>query len=545
MALLGTETMGGRRTSAAVLAAATLLPGVLLALAFAARAITARGADLHADELYDLFAARMIMEHGIPVFPSGMLWPAGGPLPYLEAPFVGLAGVLSHWGRAPSVVVSSLSVLMLFWLGRDMFGRFVGLAGAAAWAFDPDAVLWGAYARQYSLHPLLMFMTLYLVRRAARMGCANGTGPAAAVAFIATLWTQPPTIFFSPAFAVAFLLWLQRPALRALVATAAVGLIGTAAVWCYVSLGDPGLIESSSAEGGAIVLPSFAALGLSSLFQRYLPFFLEFPHRTLLTTIAAVSVAAASWSAATSRLTPDQAADPVRRDLLALGSFSLVAVAGLSFFRYGQPGYALALLGPVFLIGAQGLSAIGRGSSDTGQGSQSGSSGEWRAVFPIVLVALLLVPAARDLRRNALPAASDGQMDAYLYIGRNWQPGDAMLDANIVAWVVAAERDPHFFYLCADACGLGLLRKGEVFVNRFIGSPQIRTAEQVADVLDRYPRVWFAIKKSDWENDQRMPPPIRKLVAERMHIVFSENMATVFRTRESAAAQPESSTRDR
>ena len=501
---------------------------LLLLLAFSVRAVTAYRADLHADEVYDLFAARMIYEHGVPVFPSGMLWPAGGVLTYLEAPFVGLAGVLSHWGRAPGVICSTSSVLALYWFGRPMFGRAVALAGAIAWAFDPEAVLWGAYARQYSLHALLLFVTLYLVRRAALQGCSNGSGPVAAAAFTLTLWVQPPTMFFAPAFVLAYLIWMRRIEFRPLVLSCLAAIAGAAAVWFYVSLGDPGLMESASAEGGSIVFPPLFSQGLWGLVQRYWPFLTSFPHRALLMTVSAVSAAAAIWALATS-LRVGQPFDPRRRDVLALSGFTLFAVIGLSFFRYGQPGYGLALLGPLFLLGAQALSAFDWVVPiATHQSIRDIRLINFGNAFAVVLIALLMSFALGDLRRNARPGAGDGQMDAYLYIGRNWQSGDAMLNANITAWVMAAGRDPHFYYLCVDTCGLGLQRKGSVYVNRFLGSPQIRTAAEVESILDGHRRVWFAVKQSDWENDLRLPPAIRNVISERMKLVFKENVATVF-----------------
>jgi 4-amino-4-deoxy-L-arabinose transferase-like glycosyltransferase len=524
-----TETIRpGRAVYSIAPACARFFPEILLVLAFSVRAVTAYYADLHADEVYDLFAARMIMDHGIPIFPSGMLWPAGGFLTYLEAPFVGLAGALSHWGRAPSVIVSSLSVWALYWFGREMFGRTVALAGAIAWAFDPDAVLWGAYARQYSLHPLLLFATLYFVRRAAQLGCAQWSGLGAASAFVVTLWVQPPTIFFVPAFVIAYLIWMQRIEPRAFFLSAVIALSGTVAVWSYVSLGDPGLLESASAEGGSIVFPPLATQGLWSLLQRYSHFFTAFPHRTTLLIVAFVSAAVAAWSLAASFLLSSQTFDSRRRDVLSLSGFVFFAVAGLSFFRYGQPGYALALLGPLFLLGAQGLNAFARRLPVTPRENQPIRTGHLRNAFAVVLIALLMLPAMKELRRNTFSGAGDGQMDAYLYIGRNWQPGDAMLNANITAWVVAADRDPHFYYLCVDGCGLGLRRKGDAYVNRFIGSPQIRTAEEVGNILDTHQRVWFAVKQSDWENDQRFPSAIRNIITDRMSVVFEENVATVF-----------------
>ena len=305
---------------------------ILLTIAVVTRGATAYFAELHADETYDLFAARMIAEHGVPIFPSGMLWPAGGPLPYLEAPFVALFGVLSHWGRVPSFVFSTLSVLALYHLGRGMFGRVVAAAGALAWALDPEAVLWGAYARQYSLFPLALFVTLYLVRRAAQLGCAQGSGLVAALSFVFTLWVQPPAIFFVPAFVVAYLVWLERIDLRSFFLSVAVTIGGAFAVWLYVSRGDPGLLKSASTEGGALVFPPLASQGLMGVFQRYEPFFTAYGRREVLLLVSVIVLVAAAWSLSIAEFDTPSRASQGCRDVLALGLFALVATAGLSSF---------------------------------------------------------------------------------------------------------------------------------------------------------------------------------------------------------------------
>ena len=308
---------------------------ILLTIALVTRGATAYFAELHADETYYLFAARMIAEHGVPIFPSGMLWPAGGPLPYLEAPFVALFGVLSHWGRCQASSFRRFPCWHCITLGEECLAAWSRQPGPLLGP-DPEAVLWGAYARQYSLFPLALFVTLYLVRRAAELGCAQGSGLVAALSFVFTLWVQPPAIFFVPASVVAYLVWLERIDLRSFFLSVAVTIGGAFAVWLYVSRGYPRLLESASTEGGALVFPPLASQGLMGVFQRYEPFFTAYGHREVLLLVSVIVLVAAAWSLSIARFDTPSRASQGCRDVLALGLFALVATAGLSFFRYGN-----------------------------------------------------------------------------------------------------------------------------------------------------------------------------------------------------------------
>ena len=107
-----------------------------------------------------------------------------------------------------------------------------------------------------------------------------------------------------------------------------------------------------------------------------------------------------------------------------------------------------------------------------------------------------------------------------------------MLNANITAKLYAGE-DPHFHFLCVDTCGIGLMKSGNVYVNRFLGVPQLTTLDEVRRVLGQFPRVWFVVKQSDWENDKRLPPDIRAEIGSRMEVIFTSNATQVFLSRAS------------
>ena len=461
--------------------AAVVLGGLAL------RILTAARAEIHADETYDFYAARATLSHGYPLFPSGMMWPAGGLLPYLEAPFVGFAGEVSRWARTPSVVLSTLSILALYRLTARAFGTNAGLAAALAWALDPDAILWGAYGRQYSIVPLLVFLTLIFVENAARRNCAGWSGAAAVAAYLVTVWTQLPSLLFFPAFVAAYLVLAEPRRTLAELLSALAAAAGSVAIYLWIVRGDPGLLQSADMEGGALVPPQLNSAALQQYFHRYVPFFNQYWHRAALLILALVTFAGCVFRYFATPRATRMATD---RATMSLGTFFILSILGLSVLRYQQPGYALALLGPLFAIGVAGAIAIVAGDREHAASSAGG-----RAALMLCVV-IFCWSSLDDVRRNMGRHAGDGQVAAYRYMGQHWQPGDASLNANITALLFAGP-DPHFHYLCARSCGLGLMKTDKGLVNRFLGVAQISTVEATNEILDKYPRVWFAVKGSD------------------------------------------------
>jgi hypothetical protein len=340
---------------------------------------------------------------------------------------------------------------------------------------------------------------------------------------------QPPTLLFLPGLAAAYLAWAGRLDWRQLLPGLVCLVIGATAVVALVYMGDPGLMQSANAQGGAIVLPAPTVPALLAMSRRYVPFLIAFPARELLFVFAAVTTGLVAWHWIRGMRPQLRALSSRQRDIVALALMLMLSLVGLGLFRYQQPGYGLALLGLLFLLGGAGLDALARALGagvQTETAPRGGLDGRlWAA--PIVVLACLL-PAISELRHNAARGEGDGQSEAYAYVGDHWRPGDAWLNANIVAWIYAGHADPHFFYLCASSCGLGLMQGKNGYVNRFIGSPQVTTEGEVTRILDTYPRAWFVVKQSDWEDGQRMPPAIRRVISDRMQIVFKRNLATVF-----------------
>jgi hypothetical protein len=57
--------------------------------------------------------------------------------------------------RVPSLMFSIAGVGIAFSLGTEMFAPAVGIAGAVLWALSPPAVIYGAWARMYSMYATL------------------------------------------------------------------------------------------------------------------------------------------------------------------------------------------------------------------------------------------------------------------------------------------------------------------------------------------------------------------------------------------------------
>ena len=80
---------------------------------------------------------------------------------YLMHYWLKLAGT-SEWAiRFPSVVFGTLAVLMIFFLGKEMFNTFVGFTSALLMSLMPDQIYFSQQARAYPLLILLMVIATY------------------------------------------------------------------------------------------------------------------------------------------------------------------------------------------------------------------------------------------------------------------------------------------------------------------------------------------------------------------------------------------------
>ncbi len=117
--------------------------------------------SLWVDELNFVYAGKSIVAGEEPRFPSGNL----NKRAMLFAEAVGLSfrvfGVNEFGARFPSAVFGVLSVIAIFFIARDLFGRNVGLLSAFLLTFSHLCIGWSRLARMYTLFQLLYVIGAY------------------------------------------------------------------------------------------------------------------------------------------------------------------------------------------------------------------------------------------------------------------------------------------------------------------------------------------------------------------------------------------------
>lgn len=116
----------------------------------------------HPDELYHILAARGLLETGEPRIGEG-LYPRGFLFTWLVAQSFRLFGEGLATARLPSVLATSLLILVLFvWVRREA-GDLAAWLAAGFYAISPFAVLIAQFCRFYALQTLAFILALWLV----------------------------------------------------------------------------------------------------------------------------------------------------------------------------------------------------------------------------------------------------------------------------------------------------------------------------------------------------------------------------------------------
>ena len=145
-----------------------LLPIVLLAIPMACYNLAYE--PFWQDELSSYYAARSIMLHGFPAFPSGYLYPKGELYSYLLALVMSIFGTTSAVvPRTISVVWYLLSIPLLYHCGQKLFNRKVAWLATAMLAFSPYVLLWARQTRMYEQAQLSALIVFFMFYRAIQM----------------------------------------------------------------------------------------------------------------------------------------------------------------------------------------------------------------------------------------------------------------------------------------------------------------------------------------------------------------------------------------
>lgn len=113
------------------------------------------------DEYRHVFAAKSILENGNPVLPSGKSYTRALLFTYTVALSFRFLGVSEYSARLPSVVFGTLSIMLIFFVGKRFFGAAVGLIAAFLFAFVPLEIVWSRECRFYSMYQFFYILSVF------------------------------------------------------------------------------------------------------------------------------------------------------------------------------------------------------------------------------------------------------------------------------------------------------------------------------------------------------------------------------------------------
>jgi len=135
--------------------------GVVLGLAIYMRLLHV-GLNFFQDEVYTLLATQGVLQHGLPVMPSGLVYVRAFPMTYLAAAFSYVVQPPEIAVRGAAILVGLLSLLFIQCVVQRKFDYWHGLIAAAVVAISPWHAFYSLFARSFLAQSLCFAVILYL-----------------------------------------------------------------------------------------------------------------------------------------------------------------------------------------------------------------------------------------------------------------------------------------------------------------------------------------------------------------------------------------------
>lgn len=487
--------------------------------------------NLYPDEFVTLLAVRMIGQKGWPQMPSGLFYDHGLLFSYLGS-------LAALWGpdrlavRYASLAAGLLAVGLVFFLGRRWFSPGVGLAAAAGLVIAPAAIHWSGRARMYGLLQLLVLLVLWLAYEGIARGDARRRW-LALLAYLGAVLTHFAAVALAPPLLVAAGLgwWARRRAgaagsiKRAWPELLALGLV-LAAAFVVKRAGQPKGVEALAAAnalpGLAQVLTIYSEVSLNPVegWLAIAPFYTTLP-AALFAPFAVVALAAAGWRAGKALLSPAFFL------ALVLLLTTLEMVLFVSADRRDDK-YLFMLLPALLLLGAQGMVVAGGwllagGRNDRPELARAAArpvaslepatrGPVFSAILPALLAAVIVAaawPGAAALLANT----GDDYDTAFAYVRARWQPGDAILTGTPAAAAFYLGRNDFYAVQRRGGYDYRLLVVNGRPVDRWLGSPAIRTDKELHQALAGG-RVWLVLERWGLQREYYDLPFQQQLLAQ-------------------------------
>jgi hypothetical protein len=135
---------------------------LFLVLGFFLRVYYISNDSLWIDEGYTIMQQRAISEHGYPLLMSGYKELKDVLLPYLLAA-ASLVGDDVAIFRLISAIFGTGSILLIFFIGKNLANKYIGLVSAFLMAFSYWHIAWSRQVRAYSMLVFFAMLTLFFI----------------------------------------------------------------------------------------------------------------------------------------------------------------------------------------------------------------------------------------------------------------------------------------------------------------------------------------------------------------------------------------------
>lgn len=496
----------------------TLVPPVL---GFALRLNYVLQAEPFVDEPTTLLVAQAISQSGVPTLPSGLFYGNDLPFSYLAGVLALVFGPHLVVIRLFSLVVSVATIVLVYQVGKRLISHWIGLWAALLLALNPAAIVWGGRARAYALLALLAFLATWLFHTGVTSGNSRPRRLGLLILVVA-VFVHPEAALLLPAFVVGALLlkgsrwWLSPGRLAELALTTGAIL---ARVWLHTmaAQGRIGGLETLLGSRPPVELVSDWLFRL----QRVTPFLLAADQ--ILWTVLALLALVTSVAGAMRRRRLEGRSGAIVFFSVCLWLVPLEMMLFLGS-TYQSPRYLNMLLPIYALLAGSGLDWLVTSLSRLGRLGRQPA-----LVAGLATVVLLVVQWPTAFAAST--SDEKGFRSALAYVDQHWQSGDRVATvAPAYSQVVLGRSD--FFTLGLDYEEFVFRSEDGGWADRWLGSPLIRSAEELEAALDEAERLWFVTDESRLR--KRFDPSFAQVVWQRMELVNKPDQVMVFLSREAA-----------
>lgn len=548
----------------------------LLILALWLRLRFVHTVQLYPDEFVTLLAVQMIGQKGVPVMPSGLFYDHGLLFSY--------AGSLAAWFgparlavRYASLAFGMLTLGVTFWLGWRWFSPAVGLIAVTGLTIAPAAIEWSSRARMYGLLQLLVLITLGLAYEGVSQNRAKWRW-AALLTYLGATLTHFVAVALAPPLVLAGGVFLWQKRVRKIsplppCPSAPLHRVKDWKLWLEIAAlililaiaflvkraGQPKGIEAldtgSVLPGLAQVFTIYSNFSLNPIdgWQAIAPFYMTLPALIFAPFALFAAIGGLEgWKVGRSYLLSPA---PLRPCPPALFLSLILLTTTLEMILFVSPDrrddkYLFMLLPVLLLLGAQGMVLLGGiiinkqwsivnglppGAATTSSQLTSPPSIFYllSSIFPLLVSGLILV-AAQSPVRTLLANTGDDYDAAFAYVQTHWQKGDTVLTGTPAAAAFYLGHNDFYGVQRRGGYDYRLLNVNGRAVDRWLGSPAIRTPGELHEILARQ-RVWLILERWGLQREYYDLPFQQQLLAQTDYVSETQG---IFILRSKADPQP-------